>query len=112
MTKDQHSPTPISRPNTVADADVAKILARYGLSLAQFHALSGVVYAHDNPRAQRYHLLSPSCSMDPLLVDLERRGLINRMPRDPRIQPTDAGLRLTHLATEALNALGVPPIVV
>ena len=94
--KDQHSAASIRRANTVADAAVAKELARYGLTLEQFHALSAVVYAHDHPRAQRHHLLTRPTHWALTLIDLERRGMITRMPCDPRIQPTDAGIRLTH----------------
>ncbi len=111
MTTDQHMLPPISRPNMVADAAASKALARYGLTFAQFHALSAVVYAHTHPRARPdHHLLAPSYPMGLPLIDLEMRGLINRRPherhdRRVRVRPTDAGLRVSQLATSALDAM-------
>jgi DNA-binding MarR family transcriptional regulator len=95
----------------VADAAAAKALARYGLTFAQFHALSAVVHAHAHPRARTdHHLLAPSYAMGLPLIDLEMRGLINRTPRErrgqrARVRPTDAGLRVAQLATSALDAV-------
>ncbi len=111
MTTDQHSLTPISRPNMVADAAASKALARYGLTFSQFHALSAVVYAHVHPKARPDHLLlAPSYAMGLPLIDLEMRGLINRAPRERhgqrlRVRPTDAGLRVEQLATSALDVV-------
>ncbi|PKQ18407.1 MAG: hypothetical protein CVT68_03595, partial [Actinobacteria bacterium HGW-Actinobacteria-8] len=83
MTTDHHPLPPTSRPNMVADAIAAKALARYGLTVAQFHALSAVVHAHAHPGAlPDHHLLGPSYVMGLPLIDLEMRGLIDRTPRE------------------------------
>ncbi len=89
----------------------SRALARHGLTLAQYQALSAVVDAHSQTGVGPEHDILPlSHAMDVLLRDLETRGLIDRTPwqrygKQVCVRPTDAGLRVAQLATNALDAM-------
>ncbi|HEX5331824.1 MAG TPA: MarR family winged helix-turn-helix transcriptional regulator [Cellulomonas sp.] len=93
----------------------SQALARHGLPLAQYQALSAVVDAYSEAGIGPEHdILTRSHAMDVLLRDLETRGLIDRTPwqrhgKQVRVRPTDAGLRVAQLVTNALDAVHQHP---